>query len=72
MRELYTKNIQSLLVKGGKNTLEHFIKENLWDEARIFTSFNFLNKGLKAPTLKGKIIEKKEIKSDWLVNIKAF
>lgn len=66
LKELYKKNIQSLLVEGGKNTLEQFIKENLWDEARIFSSFDFIKDGLKAPILKGKIIQKKEIKTDQL------
>lgn len=46
---LYNRNIQSVIVEGGAKTLEHFIKLNLWDEARIFESSNLLNSGVNAP-----------------------
>lgn len=50
--ELYQENIQSLIIEGGKKTLESCIKENLWDEARVFKGkINFKN-GIKAPEFK--------------------
>jgi len=37
---LYQRGIDSLLVEGGVYTLQQFIDQNLWDEARIFTGGN--------------------------------
>ena len=49
---LYELSIHSVLVEGGKNTIENFINENLWDEARVFRSKSYLiKKGLRAPNL---------------------
>jgi len=50
LRELYRKGITALLVEGGTRTLETFLAEDLWDEARIFTSPRRLGEGLPAPT----------------------
>lgn len=46
---LYKENIQSVIIEGGRKTLEHFIDENLWDEARIFKGNTSLKKGIAAP-----------------------
>ncbi|MCT4580792.1 MAG: bifunctional diaminohydroxyphosphoribosylaminopyrimidine deaminase/5-amino-6-(5-phosphoribosylamino)uracil reductase RibD [Flavobacteriales bacterium] len=48
---LYQQDIQSVLVEGGAYTLQQFIKENKWDEARIYTGNTFFNEGVKAPQL---------------------
>ena len=69
---LFKENIQSVIVEGGKKTLEEFIKTNLWDEARIFTNKKNLKKGTEAPKLKGKIILEKKIDDDELKIIKPF
>lgn len=55
--QLYLQDIQSLIIEGGTKTLQTFIDANLWDEARIFTSQQNWNEGLKAPNIKGNIIE---------------
>ena len=44
---LYQKNIQSIIVEGGRKTLTHFIENNFWDEARVFISKNNLSGALK-------------------------
>ena len=49
--QLYVRNIQSLIVEGGARTLNAFINENLWDEARIFTGQHAISEGTAAPTL---------------------
>lgn len=36
-KALYEKGIDALLVEGGATLLQSFIKEDLWDEARILT-----------------------------------
>lgn len=49
MSELHAKNIQSIIVEGGKRTLNAFISANCWDEARVFTSNKQLGGGMTAP-----------------------
>lgn len=52
VRALYKLNIQSILVEGGVNTLQQFIDEGLWDEARIITNHSLqIGNGIDAPTL---------------------
>ncbi|MEO0045050.1 MAG: Riboflavin biosynthesis protein RibD, partial [Bacteroidota bacterium] len=57
--------IQSVIVEGGKQTLETFITDNLWDEARVFKGIVTLNEGIKAPFLRG-ISSVTDINSDQL------
>jgi len=52
LRELYEKGITSILVEGGRETLQSFLDTGLWDEARIFTSPVRLHDGITAPALK--------------------
>lgn len=52
LRELCKRNIQSLLVEGGAQLLNSFIKNNLYDETRVFTSKTKIKDGVKAPVLK--------------------
>lgn len=51
LKALYEKQIQSVIVEGGKNILDLFIKKNLWDEARIFVGNNEIYNGIPAPVL---------------------
>jgi diaminohydroxyphosphoribosylaminopyrimidine deaminase/5-amino-6-(5-phosphoribosylamino)uracil reductase len=68
-RILFDKNIASVIIEGGRKTLQSFIDENLWDEARIFRGTIVLNSGIKAPELRGKLIAKKAIMDDELLII---
>jgi diaminohydroxyphosphoribosylaminopyrimidine deaminase/5-amino-6-(5-phosphoribosylamino)uracil reductase len=63
---LYLNNISSVIVEGGKKTLQTFIDEQLWDEARIFSSNENLKTGVRKPQLKGKLVNEIKIKSDTL------
>lgn len=48
---LYEMQIQSVLVEGGRQTLEHFIQANLWDEALVISNGNlFFTNGTKSPS----------------------
>ena len=51
---LHYLSVQSLIVEGGAHTLQQFIDSNLWDEARIITSTQWLGSGLKAPIFNNK------------------
>lgn len=53
---LYKESIQSLIIEGGKRTLEKFISANIWDEARILTGVSEFKSGIKAPLIGGKLI----------------
>ncbi|MEJ6791435.1 MAG: bifunctional diaminohydroxyphosphoribosylaminopyrimidine deaminase/5-amino-6-(5-phosphoribosylamino)uracil reductase RibD [Lacinutrix sp.] len=64
--KLYKKNINSIIIEGGAKTLQLFIDEGLWDEARVFTGKIEFKNGIKAPRFTGKIISKKNILGDTL------
>lgn len=59
---LHYEGILSLLVEGGKNTLETFIDSHLVDEIRRFTSKSLiLNEGLKAPVINSQPSQIKDV-----------
>jgi diaminohydroxyphosphoribosylaminopyrimidine deaminase/5-amino-6-(5-phosphoribosylamino)uracil reductase len=63
---LYREKIQSIIVEGGTKTLQSFIDENIWDEARIFTGNISFENGLPAPKIAGKTVQEKHILDDKL------
>ncbi|GAA4933264.1 bifunctional diaminohydroxyphosphoribosylaminopyrimidine deaminase/5-amino-6-(5-phosphoribosylamino)uracil reductase RibD [Algibacter agarivorans] len=63
---LFEKNISSVIIEGGTKTLETFIDENLWDEARVFIGNTEFKKGTKAPRFQGKLIPEENIITDTL------
>jgi diaminohydroxyphosphoribosylaminopyrimidine deaminase/5-amino-6-(5-phosphoribosylamino)uracil reductase len=61
LHSLFEMNIQSVLVEGGAKTLQAFIDNDLWDEARVIINKDlFLENGISAPELSNCFIEKKE------------
>ena len=66
LKELYKQKIQSVIIEGGTKTLQSFIDENTWDEARVFTTNKELTTGIKTPKIEGKIISEREIGGDVL------
>jgi len=56
MDDLYNRDILSLIVEGGQLLLDAFVKENLWDEARIEIAPLWLGEGVKAPKVDGQTI----------------
>ena len=63
---LYKENINSIIIEGGAKTLQTFINENLWDEARVFIGSIEFKEGIKAPNLKGKLMSESKINDDLL------
>jgi diaminohydroxyphosphoribosylaminopyrimidine deaminase / 5-amino-6-(5-phosphoribosylamino)uracil reductase len=49
LADLYKRNIISLIVEGGADTINRFLTADLWDEARIFKSKCEFGQGVKAP-----------------------
>ena len=70
LKELKTRNIQSLIVEGGAKLTNAFISENLWDEARTITGNKKLGQlagnraGVDSPLIAGEVIESKKAGSD--------
>ena len=63
---LYDEGINSIIVEGGTQTLQSFINDNLWDEARVFYGVNSFDKGIKAPTLEARPAKTVKIQEDFL------
>ena len=63
---LYKFEITSIIIEGGSQTLQTFINEGLWDEARVFTGDMEFKTGIKAPRLEGKLLSESRIKNDLL------
>ncbi|MES2800691.1 MAG: bifunctional diaminohydroxyphosphoribosylaminopyrimidine deaminase/5-amino-6-(5-phosphoribosylamino)uracil reductase RibD [Bacteroidota bacterium] len=51
LEELYKRGIQSVIIEGGSRTLQYFIFDNVWDEARVIVGDVLLGDGKKAPVL---------------------
>ena len=58
--------IQSVIIEGGSVTLQSFIDDNLWDEARVFIGNNNFEDGIKAPTLNGKLEKEEQLTNNIL------
>lgn len=67
VKDLYKRNVQSIIVEGGAQTLQSFIDAKLWDEARVFIGDKSFDKGIKAPIFEGKMVSEESIFSDRLV-----
>ncbi|WP_412561165.1 bifunctional diaminohydroxyphosphoribosylaminopyrimidine deaminase/5-amino-6-(5-phosphoribosylamino)uracil reductase RibD [Winogradskyella sp. MIT101101] len=63
---LHGENINSVIIEGGLKTLQTFIDENLWDEARVFTGNVEFKDGVRAPLFTGKLISESRISKDAL------
>ncbi|MDO1500235.1 bifunctional diaminohydroxyphosphoribosylaminopyrimidine deaminase/5-amino-6-(5-phosphoribosylamino)uracil reductase RibD [Winogradskyella maritima] len=63
---LHKNDINSMIIEGGAKTLQTFIDEELWDEARVFTSKMILNDGTQAPKLNGQLTESTTVATDTL------
>lgn len=67
LQVMYKHQIQSVIIEGGRQTLQTFIDENLWDEARIFKGDTILKTGIKAPNISLKNSVKHKIYTDELI-----
>ena len=66
--EVLTRHkILSVIIEGGTRTLQAFIDDDLWDEARVFKGIISLGNGISAPMLKAAFQEKLVIGNDELL-----
>ncbi|WP_299782573.1 bifunctional diaminohydroxyphosphoribosylaminopyrimidine deaminase/5-amino-6-(5-phosphoribosylamino)uracil reductase RibD [uncultured Formosa sp.] len=63
---LHEHNITSVIIEGGSKTLQTFINENLWDEARVFYGTNQFLEGTKAPEIKECLTSETKLLNDTL------
>jgi diaminohydroxyphosphoribosylaminopyrimidine deaminase/5-amino-6-(5-phosphoribosylamino)uracil reductase len=64
LNECYERQQQSLIVEGGRQTLQSFLDRGLWDEIRIETAPFMVEKGTPAPLLPGDVSLVKEERYD--------
>ncbi len=65
MQKLFEQQIQSVIIEGGRFTLQQFIDKNLWDETIIIKNekLNLLN-GTNAPNFKAQKFETKRFRDN--------
>ena len=66
LKTLYKRNIQSLIVEGGKQILDSFIEAKLWDETFRFIGNKNFESGIKAPQISASVIRSEKIDTDQL------
>lgn len=59
--DLYKRNIQSVLIEGGPTLFESLIRENIWDEARVFIGPGWFGSGVRAPQFPFEATESGEV-----------
>lgn len=64
MTALHQRNVLSVLVEGGRFTLDRFIEQGLWDEARVLTGAGQVADGLQAPRHHGVLHSRKHYRPD--------
>jgi diaminohydroxyphosphoribosylaminopyrimidine deaminase/5-amino-6-(5-phosphoribosylamino)uracil reductase len=69
LKKLFQLGITSLLVEGGTTLLQSFIKKGLWHEARVIKTKIKLGDGLAAPKIDGRLIHRKYLKDDEILEI---
>ena len=57
---LYQQQIQSVVVEGGKRTLDTFLSSGMWDEAFVYVGEKWFRSGVKAPRPAGRLVGKNE------------
>lgn len=67
---LHQNQIQSIIIEGGSKTLQAFIDQHIWDEARIFKGKTTFNNGIKAPVIQKKNTTKTYIQNDELIYVR--
>lgn len=70
LQTMYEQQIQSVIVEGGRKTLDRFIQSGLWDEARILIGNQTWNSGLPAPILDIKPTETLNIDNNQLLYVR--
>ncbi|GAA4274637.1 bifunctional diaminohydroxyphosphoribosylaminopyrimidine deaminase/5-amino-6-(5-phosphoribosylamino)uracil reductase RibD [Aquimarina gracilis] len=63
---LYRYNIQSVIIEGGAVTINTFVNQKIWDEARVFEGNLSFGMGIKSPVINGRLVSERKIMNDTL------
>lgn len=66
LSDLQARQIRSVMVEGGAQTLRAFIDAGRWHEARIIRSMKSFGNGVLAPELRGQSVREEKIMDDRL------
>jgi diaminohydroxyphosphoribosylaminopyrimidine deaminase/5-amino-6-(5-phosphoribosylamino)uracil reductase len=66
LKELHNRNIQSVMVEGGAETIKHFFASGLWDEALVLSASKELLNGIAAPRINAEPYLEKDLGTDIL------
>jgi riboflavin biosynthesis pyrimidine reductase len=66
---LFDHQIGHVLIEGGAYLLQQFIDRDAWDEAWVIRSAHTLDHGIKAPNVRGRLLDQLQSESDTLVGI---
>ncbi|MEZ5106504.1 MAG: bifunctional diaminohydroxyphosphoribosylaminopyrimidine deaminase/5-amino-6-(5-phosphoribosylamino)uracil reductase RibD [Draconibacterium sp.] len=66
IEKLYERKIQSLIVEGGKQLLESFMKAGIWDEAHVYIGPKLFGNGIEAPQTPEQLVDYKKMGDDEL------
>lgn len=66
LSKLAERKIQSLIVEGGRQIIESFMKSGLWDEAHVFVGNKKFHRGIAAPPLPDQLILTEKLDDDEL------
>ena len=61
---LWEEQVLSVLVEGGAQTLEGFLRAGMWDEARILEGPVTFGRGLPAPRISGQKVKEQRVGRD--------
>jgi len=67
---LHQNQIQSIIIEGGLKTIQAFIDQDIWDEARIFIGKTTFGTGTRTPILQKKTTTKTYIQNDELIHVR--
>jgi len=67
---LHSVGLQSVIIEGGRQTLQTFIDAGIWDEARVFTGEVLFGAGIPAPEFSGSEPIKQTLLQDELLIFK--
>ena len=66
LHHLWERRIQSIIIEGGSKTIQQFANEDLWDEARVFSSSIKFGEGIEAPAFSGNLLDQFNVEGDSL------
>lgn len=69
---LHQLQLQSVIIEGGRHTLQSFIDGDLWDEIRVFKTQIVLKNGTPAPEFQADLKDKYTIGSDQLLIFRPY